>query len=105
MWTQPDRGVIIYLPDALEVMIGETTAQDLLLDLGPPLRKFWKEDDRVERMWGGASSADDEKGACESKRSVYTLLTASIRLLELFPIWHRLFDPPFWGHLQNHPPL
>ncbi|CAD6564705.1 MAG: hypothetical protein TREMPRED_000250 [Tremellales sp. Tagirdzhanova-0007] len=60
----PNRGVTIYLPDAFEVIIGETTAQDLLLDLGPPLRKFWKEDDRVERMWGGAESTDDEKGAC-----------------------------------------
>ena len=71
MLKQPNRGVTIYLPDAFEVIIGETTAQDLLLDLGPPLRKFWKEDDRVERMWGGAESTDDEKGACESTRCVY----------------------------------
>lgn len=29
----------------------KTTAQDLLLDLGPPLRKYWKEDDRLNRVW------------------------------------------------------
>lgn len=34
------------------MVIGETTGQDLLLDLGPPLRRYVKEDDRMERIWG-----------------------------------------------------
>nr|ODN97572.1 hypothetical protein L204_02990 [Cryptococcus depauperatus CBS 7855] len=52
---QPGKGVTLSLagdPEPLEIIIGSTTAQDLLLDLGSPLRKFWKEDDRLERMWG-----------------------------------------------------
>ncbi|KAK8864448.1 hypothetical protein IAR55_001697 [Kwoniella newhampshirensis] len=59
---QPNKGVILTLSgeDNLEIVIGETTSQDLLLDLGPPLRKFWKEDDRLERMWGGNS----QPGGC-----------------------------------------
>lgn len=24
----------------------------MLLDLGPPLRKYWREDDRLDRVWG-----------------------------------------------------
>jgi hypothetical protein len=46
-------------------MLGETTGQDLLLDLGPPLRKFWKEDDRMARMWGADSEAHD--GECRRR--------------------------------------
>ncbi|WVN88365.1 uncharacterized protein L203_103571 [Cryptococcus depauperatus CBS 7841] len=60
---QPGKGVTLSLagdPEPLEIIIGSTTAQDLLLDLGSPLRKFWKEDDRLERMWG----REDEVGAC-----------------------------------------
>ncbi|WVQ80750.1 hypothetical protein IAT38_002855 [Cryptococcus sp. DSM 104549] len=54
---QPSTGVTITVSgeDPLDIIIGETTSQDLLLDLGPPLRKFWKEDDRLERMWGGTT--------------------------------------------------
>ncbi|WVR07086.1 hypothetical protein IAU60_004125 [Kwoniella sp. DSM 27419] len=59
---QPNVGVTLELDgmDPLPVLLGETTAQDLLLDLGPPLRKYWKEDERLERMWGGESLP----GAC-----------------------------------------
>lgn len=35
------------LHDAIRVRIGVTTAQDLVLDLGEPLRTFYKEDDRM----------------------------------------------------------
>ncbi|WWD17252.1 hypothetical protein CI109_101690 [Kwoniella shandongensis] len=60
---QPNKGVTLTLSgeeDKLDIVIGETTSQDLLLDLGAPLRKFWKEDDRLERMWGGVS----QPGGC-----------------------------------------
>ena len=52
----------MHLPDTLEILLGSTTAQDLLLDLGPPLRKFYKEDNRLERMWAAAESPG---GSCE----------------------------------------
>ncbi|KZV77194.1 UPF0183-domain-containing protein [Peniophora sp. CONT] len=35
------------LKDAIRIRIGVTTAQDLVLDLGEPLRTFYKEDDRM----------------------------------------------------------
>lgn len=50
----------------IEINLGDTTAQDLLIDLGPPLRKYWKEDDRLGRVWGGqpgpntSTTADDD---------------------------------------------
>lgn len=40
----------------VDVSLGTTTAQDLLVDLGPPLRKYCKEDDRLGRVWGGQAS-------------------------------------------------
>ncbi|KIR40578.1 hypothetical protein I313_03229 [Cryptococcus deuterogattii Ram5] len=59
---QPNRGVVLSIveEEPLEIILGQTTAQDLLVDLGHPLRKFWKEDDRLEKMWGGIS----EPGYC-----------------------------------------
>jgi hypothetical protein len=53
---KPNKGVTIYNPHPIDINIGETTAQDLLLGLGSPLRKFVKEDDRMERIWGGQAS-------------------------------------------------
>ena len=41
----------------VEITLGLTTAQDVLLDLGPPLRKFWKEDERLDRVWGQGGGA------------------------------------------------
>lgn len=52
------------MPEPYEIIIGQTTGQDLLLDLGPPLRKFWKEDDRMERIWGRADTKLED-GECE----------------------------------------
>lgn len=60
---QPGRGVTLHISGPLEIVLGQTTAQDLLLDLGPPLRKFYKEDDRLERMWAATESPE---GSCES---------------------------------------
>lgn len=50
----------------VEVVLNETSAQDLLLDLGPPLRKYWKEDDRMDRMWGKpvATNVEATPSAC-----------------------------------------
>lgn len=64
--TQPGRGVVLHMPDPMEIIIGETTSQDLLLDLGAPLRKHWKEDDRMERMWGLAGSKVSENSCASS---------------------------------------
>lgn len=51
---QPGHGATLALKNgSVEINLGETTAQDLLIDLGPPLRKYWKEDDRLGRVWGG----------------------------------------------------
>lgn len=52
------------MPEPYEIIIGQTSGQDLLLDLGPPLRKFWKEDDRMERIWGRADTKLED-GECE----------------------------------------
>ncbi|WWC89272.1 uncharacterized protein L201_004193 [Kwoniella dendrophila CBS 6074] len=61
---QPSKGITLALDEdnVLPIIIGETTSQDLMLDLGSPLRKFWKEDDRLEKMWGGSKASTD--GAC-----------------------------------------
>ncbi|GFZ43882.1 hypothetical protein JCM24511_01602 [Saitozyma sp. JCM 24511] len=60
---QPGRGATLHMPEPYEIIIGQTTGQDLLLDLGPPLRKFWKEDDRMERIWGRADTKLED-GEC-----------------------------------------
>lgn len=49
------------------MIIGETTGQDLLLDLGPPLRKYVKEDDRMERIWGATRDETSEIALRSSK--------------------------------------
>jgi hypothetical protein len=56
-------GVRITMPEStVEIVLGRTTEQDLLLDMGPPLRKFWKEDDRLERMWGARRGPEEISG-------------------------------------------
>jgi hypothetical protein len=57
---KPNKGVTIHNPDPIDILIGETTAQDILLDLGSPLRRFVKEDDRMERIWGGQASGGNK---------------------------------------------
>lgn len=53
------------LPHDVEIVLQETTAQDLLLDLGTPLRKYWKEDDRLDRVWGAERNGGDaQANAC-----------------------------------------
>ncbi|KAL7421597.1 hypothetical protein Q5752_003366 [Cryptotrichosporon argae] len=56
----PNEGVTVRLPthgpaDAphdFTVEIGRTMAQDLMMELGAPVRDYFKEDDRLQRMWG-----------------------------------------------------
>jgi hypothetical protein len=57
---KPNKGVTIYNPQPIEITIGETTAQDILLDLGAPLRKFVKQDGRMERIWGAETAPPSE---------------------------------------------
>ncbi|TFK23243.1 UPF0183-domain-containing protein [Coprinopsis marcescibilis] len=47
----------------LHMRIGETTAQDLTLDLGPPLRVHYKEDERMAIHSATKKSNPDEDGA------------------------------------------
>ncbi|KAF9008988.1 hypothetical protein BDQ17DRAFT_1275311 [Cyathus striatus] len=58
-------GVILYLyptsgQKSLHIRIGETTAQDLLVDLGPPLRTYYKEDDRMKIHSTGTTVGNEE---------------------------------------------
>lgn len=53
---QPGKGVTLDFGRQVDIVLGETTAQDLLLDVGTPLRKYWKEDDRLDRVWGQQSA-------------------------------------------------
>lgn len=49
----------------LNIKIGQTTAQDLNLDLGPPLRIHYKEDERMTIHAAARGVRDDETG-CKS---------------------------------------
>ncbi len=42
---------------SLDMMLDETTTQDLLCELGPPLRKYWKEDSRITNVWEPAHAS------------------------------------------------
>jgi hypothetical protein len=82
---KPNKGVTVYNPHPIDITIGETTAQDLLLDLGSPLRKFVKEDDRMERIWGGQASGGD-KGSMS---------------LFLYVCTRKLMIAVFWDYFQH----
>lgn len=53
------------------MVLHETTGQDLLLDLGTPLRKFWKEDDRLERVWRNGHSSNGSTAERVQPNSVF----------------------------------
>ena len=59
---QPGKGVTLFTPDPLDIILGQTTAVDLVADLGSPPGKHWKRDDRLARMWGVANSVDLAEG-------------------------------------------
>ncbi|WWC70041.1 uncharacterized protein I206_103985 [Kwoniella pini CBS 10737] len=61
---EPNTGITLGLDEdhLLRITIGQTTAQDLILDIGSPLRKFWKEDDRLSKMWGNTNT--NQQSSC-----------------------------------------
>ncbi|KAL1411568.1 hypothetical protein Q8F55_002532 [Vanrija albida] len=66
---KPGQGATLYLPHAVEIVLGETTSQDLLVDLGPPLRTYWKEDDRLDHVWGTERDGDSDANGQEADTS------------------------------------
>ena len=50
----------------MHVRLGVTTAQDLLSDLGPPLRTFYKEDDRMAIHARGHTEDESPEPSCTS---------------------------------------
>ena len=50
---------------ALNIKIGQTTAQDLNLDLGPPLRIHYKEDERMTIHAAVRNVERDDETGCK----------------------------------------
>lgn len=100
---KPNKGVTIHNPHPIEIVIGETTTQDILLDLGSPLRKFVKEDDRMERIWGGQASGGNKGSMSSSPISREEADRSSI--LELLPTWIRYSHWLRQPGLQDYPSL
>ena len=72
--------------DDIRIDLDKTTSQDLLLDLGPPLRKFYKEDSRISRVWAKESrSSSGQSSGCQ--------------LLPDMPD-HQLIRQGFWNYFQ-----
>jgi Uncharacterised protein family (UPF0183) len=72
----------------IHVRLGETTAQDLMVDLGPPLRTHYKED---ERMTIHSTSQASERGMESECRSIW------------FGTWYRLrhHHADFYNYFQH----
>lgn len=77
----------------LVIRIGETTAQDLTLDLGAPLRVYYKEDDRMGIHSGSETSPDTRMPETECKFIPVTLgpmfIPFTCRFLQLLSVWYR----------------
>ncbi|CED82063.1 Uncharacterized conserved protein [Phaffia rhodozyma] len=58
--------ILSFLPltiGPLQIKLNETTSTDLLVELGPPLRSFWKEDSRLRIHYlGDSEQSEDEDG-------------------------------------------
>jgi hypothetical protein len=70
-----------------------TTAQDLLSDLGPPLRTFYKEDDRMAIHARSHSEDQTPEPSCTPTPRFFLPLYSSmpsVRFLQLFSAWYRL---------------
>ena len=70
----------------LHIRIGETTAQDLTLDLGPPLRVHYKDDERMKIHAAVKTTEPDSETGCTAQ------------LLYLLPLSHRPLD--FYNYFQ-----
>ena len=51
--------------EQIHVQIGTTSAQDLICDLGAPLRIYYKEDDRMSIHSRNKPSSDLSDGGCK----------------------------------------
>lgn len=60
---------------SVDILIGETTAQDLALDLGPPLRVHYKDDDRMNIHSAPGTSASNCDSSCISPHIPRHLVT------------------------------
>lgn len=81
--------------ESIHVRLGVTTAQDLICDLGPPLRTFYKEDDRMTIHSGQRNEDKGPEPSCayEMIPSLFFRpipLTLPLRFLQLLPIRHGL---------------
>ena len=65
---QVHEGVTLYFYPSdkppIHVRLRETTAQDLVVDLGPPLRTHYKEDDRMRIHSSKKTPEEDEEPSC-----------------------------------------
>ena len=53
--------------EPVQVIIGASTAQDLTVDLGPPLRVHYKEDDRMTIHARGSQPEADADSDCKTQ--------------------------------------
>jgi hypothetical protein len=72
----------------LHVRLGETRAQDLNLDLGPPLRVHYRDDERMKIHAVDPSSQPEGATSCKAPRSVHNS-------------WSRLRFPDFYNYFQH----
>jgi hypothetical protein len=59
----------------LHVRLGETRAQDLTLDLGPPLRVHYRDDERMKIHAVGPSSQPEVATSCKTSHIVHNRLS------------------------------
>lgn len=78
---QVHQGVTLYFypgeSNALQVLLGTTTAQDLQVDLGPPIRVHYKEDDRMT-IHATNQVEENTTQDCESSRQILKILAQGI---------------------------
>ena len=90
---QIHHGVLLHffspLSSPLQIRLGETTAQDLNLDLGPPSKVHYKEDERMAIHSSSPQSDEDRRYTdCESLGSREFTLLHLHRFLQLLPPWY-----------------
>ena len=95
---KPRKGVKLFFYTAsheqplppIYIRIGQTTSEDLLCDLGSPLRIFYKEDDRMTIHAAKGPQEPDE--GCTSHFDFFSNVLGNIfafsRFLQLFPTRH-----------------
>ena len=61
--------------EEVDIILGETTTQDLFVELGDPVRRYFKDDERIARMWGVQS----DTGGCGSRIALHLLPRGSLQ--------------------------